>query len=451
MKPSKTFIDPMIPEICKAQKRYSLFDMSIVNKISHKYSSYCCPFCSLLPEIIKFNEANNSLKFKCEKHGEKTMDIREYLERMSKYEYLIDFKSINKCKAHKENFTIYCKTCNVSLCPKCEKENNHNEHTKFKIESIHPNNNEILLIKNKINLYLQEKTALTEKIKILEDKITFYDTLINTFETQKENYLLNMNIKHLIYGEKVNITEIVNDFDKNANQSNGSVKQEKFEDFIKKNFLNATKVKGQLNLLNKKLNDDILTNLITEMDNESYIFRILRLDKQLDKAATTKDANLLSLKDINVLNLRGNKITDLKFLSGKTFPVLQILSLNDNEINSIEFLNKVNSPQIKELYLAKNQIKDINVLSDVKFKKLQILWLGNNCIENIDVLEKVCFPQLQKLGLSKNNIKDISVFNKVKFPQLFEMYINDNDFDKEESEVGEIIEKLNEKIKEFYY
>ena len=449
MKTSKTFIDPMIPEMCKAQKRHSLFDLSKINTLLHKYSSYCCPFCSLLPEIIKYNEANNTLKLKCDKHGEKTMDIREYLERMSKYEYLIDFKSINKCKLHNENYIIYCKTCNENLCSKCEKENNtHNEHIKYKIESIHPNNNEILLIKNKINIYLQEKAELTEKIKILEDKITFYDTLINTFETQKENYLLNMNIKHLIYGEKVNLSEIVNDFDKNANQSNGQINQEKFDDFIKNNFLTATKNKGQLNLLNKKLTDETLTKLITEMDNES-IFRILRFNKQLN--TNQKEANLLSLKNINVLNLRGNKISNLKFISGKAMPVLQILSLNDNEINSIDLLNTVNCPQIKELYLAKNQIKDIEVLSNVKFKKLQILWLGNNCIENIDVFERVCFPQLQKLGLSKNNIKDISVFNKVKFPQLFEMYINDNDFDREESEVNEIIEKLNEKIKEFYY
>jgi len=35
-----------------------------------------------------------------------------------------------------------------------------------------------------------------KKIKNLDDKITFYDTLITSLEKQRPNYLLNINIKH---------------------------------------------------------------------------------------------------------------------------------------------------------------------------------------------------------------------------------------------------------------
>ena len=448
LRPSKTILEKPIhnePIPIAAQKRHSLYDPL---KIIHKYNCYCCPFCSLLPEILNINEPNNTIKIKCEKHGEKDMDIHEYLERMSKYEYLIDFKL--KCKIHKDYFTAYCKTCEKSLCSKCEKENDHAGHEKFPIESIKPSNNEILLIKNKINIYLQEKMELQKKIGLLEDKINFYDTLIHTLETQKPNYLLNINVKHLIYGEKVNLTEFVNDFVKkqNSNLSTGEISKKYFDDFVKNNFLNVTKNKGELNLLNHKLGDDILSQLFVNIDNGA-VFRLLRLTKQIE--ANQKDADLLSVKNLKILNLRGNKILNLKFFSEKNLPCLQILSLNDNEISSIDLLSAISFPNLKELYLAKNKISDINVLSKLKINNLKVLWLSNNNIEDIEVLGEVHFPLLQKLGLNKNEIKEIQVFKKTKFPLLYELYIGDNNINLEEAENIEIIDKLNKKIREFYY
>ena len=65
-----------------------------------------------------------------------------------------------------------------------------------------------------------------------------------------------------------------------------------------------------------------MQELINNIDNNN-IFNIL---KNVNIIKEPKD--VISLKDIKLLNLRGNKITSLNFLAGKQFPDLYILILN---------------------------------------------------------------------------------------------------------------------------
>ena len=432
---------------CKTvvEKKRSNSVMTIEN-LYHKYDSYCCPFCNNLPEILNYNDGNGMIKLKCKKHGENNIDIQEYLENMTRFVSNSELNFKNKCSAHKnEPYSYYCITCEENLCQKClkESEKTHENHIKYNIESLRPSKNEILLVKNKISMSLQKKSELSKMIKLLDDKITFYDALINSFEKQKPNYFLNINIKHLLYGEKINLDEIVKDFNIKSGQSAVEAKKVIFEDFVKNNFLKVTEGMNQLNLLNKNLGDELLNDLINGIENTT-IFKILKFG---GKISSSKE--IIQTKNIKYLNLHGNKLTNIDFLKGKDFSSLEILSLNDNEISSIDILKNINCSLLKELYLSKNKISSIDVLKEVKIKKLQILWLSENNITSIDALEKVEFPQLRKLGLSKNNINNIDVFKKAKFPQLFELYLNDNEF--EADDFYEVIEYLTIKIKELYY
>ena len=282
-----------------------------------------------------------------------------------------------------------------------------------------------------------------KKLKILEDKINFIDTLLHSFEKKKPNYYLNINIKHLLYGEKINLDEIVKDFKQKSGQIESEIKKEAFEDFIKNNFIEATKGMNKLDIKNKNLGNSLITDLINGIEN-STIFKILKFGGKI-----TNPKEIISIKNIKFLNLRGNKLTNIDFFLKKDFISLEILSLNDNEIESIDNLKQIDLPVLKELYLTKNKISSIDALTEIKSKKLQILWLSENNISSIEPLANVNFPQLRKLGLNKNKIKDINIFKKVKFPQLFELYINDNEFDIDN--FYEIIEKLSLKIREFYY
>ena len=435
MKTSKTIVEKKKPN--------SLYTLE---NLFHKYDAYSCPYCTNLPEILSYNEGNGMIKFKCKKHGENSLDIQEYLENMQKYAPISELNSKNKCSQHKnEPYIYYCLTCEESLCQKCIKDfqKQHENHIKYNIESLRPNNNEILLIKNKIGLYIQKKNEYMKKIRNLDDKITFCDALINTLEKQKPNYFLNINIKHLLYGEKINLDEIVKDFQKKTGQTEVESKKEIFDDFVKNNFLKATEGMNQLNLLNKNLGNEFINELMTGIEKTS-IFKILKFGGKI-----SNPKEVIEIKNIKILNLRGNKISNISFLLKKDFSSLEILSLNDNKIISIDILKNINFPYLKELYLSKNKINSIDVLSELKIKKLQILWLSENNIISIDVFEKVDFPQLRKLGLNKNNIKDINVFKKTKFPQLFELYLNENNFNVDD--FYELIEKLSIKIKEFYY
>ena len=424
-------------------KRTSLYTLE---NLFHKYDSYCCPYCTNLPEILNFNEGNGTIKFKCKKHGEKILDIQDYLENMQKFVSVSELNSKNKCSQHKnESYIYYCLTCGESLCQKCIKEfeKNHENHIKYNIESLRPNNNEILLIKNKIGIYLEKKNEYMKKIKYLDDKIIFFDTLINTLEKQRPNFLLNINIKHLLYGEKINLDEIVKDFKIKTGQSFVESKKEIFDEFVKNNFLKSTQGMNQLTLIDKHLGDEFINELFKGIE-KTTVFKILKFG---GKISSPKE--VIEIKNIKLLNLRGNKLSNINFFTGKDFSSLEILSLNDNEIESISLLKNINFPLLKELYLAKNKINSIDVLSQLKIKKLQILWLSENNINSIEVLEKVDFPQLRKLGLNKNRIQNINVFKKTKFPQLFELYLNENEF--EINDFYELIEKLSDKIKEFYY
>ena len=432
MKQSRTILE----RPTKPQTSYSL------DTLSHKYGSYCCPFCSSLPEILCYNQGSGTVKLKCKEHGEHTLEIEEYMEKMAKFEKDSVLKIKNKCAVHNEKFAYYCQTCQENYCKKCLKDsdNKHEKHITFNLRSLIPNKQEKLYIKNIMEMLLQKKGELEKMMKILEHKITFYDTIMYTYESHYPNYLLNINIKHLVYGEKLNFDEIAN----NQLIYEDSQK-ELIDDFIQNNFIKATEGLNQLNLADKNTENDLLEGVFKSIEDNT-VYNILK-----SNAKIKGPEQILNLKNIKVLNLRGNKLSSLNFLSGKTFPVLEILSLNNNLINSINTLKNVSFPLLKELYLSKNKIDNIDVLADLKTPKLRILWLSNNNIVSIDILEKVYFPQLLKLSLSKNKIKNISVFTKkkAKFPQLYELYLNDNDF--ESKQFDKIIDNLFLKIKQFYY
>lgn len=249
-----------------------------------------------------------------------------------------------------------------------------------------------------MDVLFQKKDELVRKIKSLDDKINFYDTLINTYESQTPNYFLNINLKHLIYGEKLNFEKI-----KNSDFVIEQSKKVEYDDFIKNNFLNATKGLNQLNLVDKNMGNDLLEKLFKGIQ-ENSIFKILKFSGQIQLAK-----EIIELKNIKYMNLRGNNISSLLFLNGKNFPSLEILSLNNNDLR-FNNLKCTNFPQLKELYLSKNKIDNIDILAELKIPKLRILWLANNNIISIDILEKVNFPQFLKLCLNNNNITLNSIF-----------------------------------------
>ena len=401
---------------------------------NQKFNSYCCPQCSNLPEILYYNKEKSELKFKCKTHGENIISLHEYLENMSNFEKCSEIKKSNKCTEHNEKFMYYCKDCDLNICEKCLELPEHEKHVKYEIKSTIPDDNrELIKLNNEIKSDIEEKRRLMNKITALEDKITFYKTLINSYKNNSPNFLLNINIKHILYGENLNIEQIKN------------IEKYKFDDFVNENFLKATEGLNQINLVNKKAGSAFLEDLFKGIEDNT-IFQILKVSNKIQD-----QSEIISFQNIKYLNLRGNNISDLYFLLDKEFPALEIFSLNDNDLSDINDLKSISFPKLKELYLSKNKISKIDILSELNLPELNILWLSDNNIINIEILEKVNFPKLLKLNLSKNKIKDISVLarKKAKFPQLYELYLNDNEFDT--TKFSEIMNYLFKKVNQFYY
>ena len=422
-------------------KKKKIEHLRIYEALTHKFDSYCCPCCPLMPEIKCFDQVLGTVKFYCKEHGENTLDVEDFIEKIGEFENNCELKVNNKCKNHKNEYEFYCLDCQENICEKCIKETNeHENHKKYEICGLNPEKKEILYIESKIEMLLQEKDELLRKLKTLESKIIFYDTLINSYEKREQNYLLNLNLKHLVYGEDLDFDEI-----KNAEFAKEKSKRDLFDNLIKNEFKKATEGLNQLILVDKKIGNELLDELKTNIKN-GKVFEILQSIGQVKEPA-----EIIDLKNLKILNLRGNSITSLEFLKKSSLPVLEIISLNDNEINSIDNLKTVSFPKLKEFYLSKNYIDNIEPLAELKTPELRILWLANNNISSIKILQNVNFPKLLKLSLSKNKISDISVFEKrkAKFPQLYELYLNDNIF--EIKKYNKAIENLFIKVRQFYY
>lgn len=86
------------------------------------------------------------------------------------------------------------------------------------------------------------------------------------------------------------------------------------------------------------------------------------------------------LKNVEVLNLRGNKIEDIGVLA--KLPKLKTLILWNNLVENIEPLAELEN--LENLYLCDNKIKDISPLANMK--SLRYLHAGSNLIEDISPL-----------------------------------------------------------------
>ena len=420
----------------KNLNKNSLYEIPI------KYNNYCCPLCIEIPEILFFNENNNNIILKCQKHGKKTISLHIYLESISKILNTTKIKKSNICTKHNMPFILHCKNCDINLCNKCNTENNkHLYHIKYKNDDIYPNSNEISYITNRINNFVIEKNKLIKRLENINDKIILYKTILSGIEKDHSNYYKNINLKHLIYGEDINLTKIYKD----PPIPIPDIKKLNLDEIINKEFLDLIKVKKEINLLNKKTGNEFIYSFFNNSLNDI----IKEYNIKIKEDISFLNANIF--KNLKTINLKGNKIVSINFLSKSNFANLEFLSLNDNSIKDIEPLKNMNLPLIKQLYLSKNIINSIKAFENIKMNNLQILWLSDNNIISIDPFKNSHLEKLERLGINKNKINNIKVFKYAKFPLLMELYINDNDINFEIQENLEIIKILEGKIEDFFY
>ena len=380
---------------------------------------YTCTECNNIPEIISIDYNNGIMRFNCKNHYMKNIDLMKYFQEESKFLYfnIVCDKDKNRiqkdnlsyifkyfvesekilceqcskgnnsssikvnelnciCIEHLKPYNKYCKICNKHLCPDDE-----NECINL-IEVKRPNDNDIIIIKNKINYLMRQQ-------KINEYLIKFLSTLITTYEQHPSNYFNSLNI--------TNVAKDINE--------------------------------SYLSKINSEKNDE----------NELLLNKIKQLEKKILNVINTKLEVNLTGNEIRI-NLNGKNVgnLDLELLCSIYFKNLEEIDLSNNNISNINEIN--NFSKLKKINLSHNQIKDIEPLKKLSLSNLKDINLSYNKIEDIQSLKDIIKnnKNLEKININHNRIKNPEIINeinldndnriKLEFEETYKLLKNNNHF-----------------------
>ena len=169
----------------------------------------------------------------------------------------------------------------------------------------YPNRNEITLMANRINIFLNEKDKLLKKLENLNDKNIIYKTIIHGIENEKNNYIKNVNIKHIIYGKEINFPKIYKDTPVVPVQN---IKKINFNEILNKESLDLIKQKYNLSLLYKKAGDEFIFSLFNNSLNDIIKENNIQILEDISFLNTSV------IQNSEIINLKGNRIQTFDFL-----------------------------------------------------------------------------------------------------------------------------------------
>ena len=415
--------------------------------------NYCCTDCTSLIEILKINENNNIIEFKCINKNDshqKSLKINQFLEKRKQQKIVNSNTNTDTCNEHGQKFMSYCFDCNKHICEKCQNEGNHLLHSKINIIEVEPSNEEKEIL-NKINEYYDEQIDLLKRYCISKSK------KINSIIKRKEEKLdeiKNKEIKEIKDKKELEIKKVKekflkeielmkNEFDKNLeklkldykliyNKINNDfkLKEEKIFYFFEKkkeNLIKAMKkftdeIESEKTKINNITNIKELNEIVYNTYNEypKNIFNAINISQAI---INCYDENLdIKKKVINKIIKNNNdkifsisrkvnyfiKLIEQKFQTKTRINVRNSNNNNNNQINH----KKINSQSIRnninikrENINNKDETSDnlFNLFNDIFFKnKEQTSINGNKISENQrDILSSIYFNYISK---KKENI-----------------------------------------------
>lgn len=402
---------------------YSSYDSLENDKIA-KMGQYTCNECSEIPKIIDSNISKKTIIIKCKKHGQKEINIRDYLinslnynpnnwkcansehiqktsnslfkycecgkvfceqcytlhKSVSGHKQSIDsdkyFLYCKKIGHFDERFVGYCYECNDNYCKICE--NDHIKHSKMQLNTMEVGKKEI----DKLQKLNKEYRSL---ITYYESLIKLNNLIIHSYENNRDNYYNLFNINSII---------------SNANRNNLIEKENYYQ--------SISPGENNKNIIN------YINNLYAQNLNEEETFEI-KIDNKSFNNFDLKILTQIPLNNLKILELDNNNITKIDCLEYAKFPELVVLSLKNNSIEDISVLGRVNFEELQGILLSNNNITDINIFERIKFKKLRLIDLRNNRIADISVfqyMDKKIINTLECIYLNNNKF-DLNKFDKV--------------------------------------
>ena len=418
---------------------FSSYD-SIDNVKLNIMGQYTCDKCSEIPKIITTDLKEKTILFKCKEHGLKSVPIKDYLlnalnyntnnwkcsqcdkiqrneqdnflycqcnevfcsscytvhkENFKHYISIESDKYNLRCKVapehFEEKFVGYCNDCNTHYCKKCEEKETHDLHSITAIDTMFVNEKEIANIR-KLN---REYRSL---ISYYESLIRLNNLIIYSYEHFRSNYYNCYNINTIINNYKRN--EYINSVNDIENK------------IIVPGEKNVNLIKYMNKLYEKEVEEEKTEDLdISSKYYDSFDFKVL---------------TQIPIKNLHVLNLENNSISNIDSIINAEFPELVILNLNNNAIT------------------------DISHLQGAKFQnELQALLLRNNNIKDISIFGKAKMDYLREVDLRNNKIESIEVFATHKLEFLQCLYLSYNAFDPKDKKFDAAIKKMKESLIEY--
>lgn len=400
---------------------YSSYD-SIDNIKLDKMGQYTCNQCSEIPIIINTDIKKKQITIKCKNHGQKDIDIKDYL--FNALNYNTNNWKCSQCETIQRETNIkfkYCE-CNLVFCQDCYKIHVEREKHKYNIDS---------------NRY---------DLRCKKDPSHFEEILLGYCYDCQEHYCTKCENEHI---SDFHSTTEINKMDIDPNEIENIRKQNKeyrslisyYESLIRlnnliiyayENFRNNYYNLYNTNIIIKNFKRDEVINSfygkedkIIEAGDKSanhikYMNDLYKLQLKIDetdrielenKCFNTYDLKVLChlpLKNLRLLVLENNGISNIDCLENAEFPLLVALNMNNNAITDISVLSKIKFVDIEALLLRNNNIKDIKIFAKIKYDTLRAVDLRDNKIEDITPFENHQLGLLQCLYLQGNNFGDIN-------------------------------------------
>lgn len=156
-------------------------------------------------------------------------------------------------------------------------------------------------------------------------------------------------------------------------------------------------------------------NMLDKLKNLEY------LDLQGNRLQEINFDQFHEKPHLHTLNLSSNQIRSMNYDFHGLFPMLRILNLHDNHLTNFNCANLSYNIELNRLILSSNQIRAIDLSAIGQLSHLFTIDLSENMLTSIDV--ELDNPDLTTLLLSNNQITDFTVNGyliKLRYLALFE-------------------------------
>ena len=361
------------------------------------------------------------------------------------------------CEKHNKNFQFFCNICMTDLCQECIKIHDCNE-------------KKDLIVFNIIHYQLFKKiifldNAFNEDLLFLEKDI----------EEELDNELNNNNNVNINYENIKNLKRLISTLIYEYNTSPNMM--------IIKNINNIyDKLSKEYNLYIKNKDMNVNIEIFSEHDFLEKYNEINRdLIKKIEIPANNFNINILkdtAIINLEILNLKGNNISDISPLSTANLENLKNLNLNSNQIGdnmikyiynfrfyklenlnfginnfqnyeifkSIEHFENLKKLNINSNFFRKEIPKEFNIDS-IKFNLIEEVDFSNGVFseENINFMFKIFkFQNLKIIDLTSNNLKTLIFIQNIKNCPLEKLILENNEIEESQLKFLEDFENLKE-------